>query len=68
VPFRASEDLGYDAPPLLVLLALIHRSAWKWNSQKLNFRFTEFSEVRTAPVLHRAVFLCTGQGDIVIHT
>jgi hypothetical protein len=25
---------------------LIHRSAWKGYSQKLNFRFTEFSEVR----------------------
>jgi fatty acid desaturase len=43
VPFRASEDLGYDAPPLLVLLALIHRSARKMNSA--NFVFTEFSEV-----------------------
>jgi hypothetical protein len=27
-------------------LGLIHRSAWKWNSPKLDFRFTEFSEVR----------------------
>ena len=34
MPFRASEDLGYDAPPLLVLLALIHRSAWNKNSAK----------------------------------
>ena len=24
----------------------IHPRAWKGNSQKLNFRFTEFSEVR----------------------
>jgi hypothetical protein len=24
----------------------IHPSAWKGNSQKLNFRFTEFSEVQ----------------------
>jgi hypothetical protein len=28
--------------------ALIHRSAWKVNSQKLDFRFTEFSEVEVA--------------------
>ena len=44
MPFRASEDLGYDAPPLLVLRALIHRSAWKWNSP--NFALPEFYEVR----------------------
>jgi hypothetical protein len=34
-------ELGGDALPL----ALIHGSAWKKNSQKLNFRFTAFSEV-----------------------
>jgi hypothetical protein len=34
VPFRASEHLGYHAPPLLVLLALIHLRAWKVNSAK----------------------------------
>ncbi len=28
-----------------VLRSLFHRSAWKGNSAKLNFRFTEFSEV-----------------------
>jgi len=33
-----------EAPALL--RALMHRSAWKVNSAKLNFRFTEFSEVR----------------------
>ena len=30
---------------LTLPLTLIHRSAWKVNSAKLNFRFTEFSEV-----------------------
>jgi hypothetical protein len=34
----------------LLLLALIHRSAWNRNSPKLNFAFTEFSEVRIASV------------------
>jgi hypothetical protein len=33
--------VGTSALPL----ALIHRSAWKRNSEKLDFRFTEFSEV-----------------------
>jgi hypothetical protein len=28
----------------------IHLSAWKVNSPKLNFRFTEFSEVQHSPV------------------
>jgi hypothetical protein len=34
-------------PPLLAERPrrFIQRSAWKVNSQKLNFRFTEFSEV-----------------------
>jgi len=32
---------------------LIHRSAWKGNSQKLNFRFTEFSEVHLCGILRR---------------
>jgi hypothetical protein len=27
-------------------VGVIHQSAWKWNSPKFNFRFTEFSEVR----------------------
>jgi hypothetical protein len=30
---------------------LIHRSAWKKNSPKLDFRFTEFSEVRILGIL-----------------
>jgi hypothetical protein len=34
VLFRTSEDVGYDVPPLLLLLALIHRSAWNRNSRK----------------------------------
>jgi hypothetical protein len=29
-----------------ILRGSMHQSAWKGNSQKLNFRFTEFSEVR----------------------
>jgi hypothetical protein len=37
--------------------ALIHPSAWKVHSEKMNFRFTEFSEVRVAPV-RRFVPLC----------
>jgi hypothetical protein len=28
----------------------------------------KFSEVPTAPVLHRAVFLCREREDVVIHT
>ena len=32
---------------------LIHRSAWKGNSQKLNFRFTEFSEVHLCGILRK---------------
>jgi hypothetical protein len=43
VPFGASERLGYDARPLLVLRALIHWSAWNRNSA--NFAFWGFSEV-----------------------
>jgi hypothetical protein len=39
---RAGRVASYEAVALL--LALIHRSAWKGYSQ--NFRFTEFSEVR----------------------
>ena len=31
---------------------LIHRSAWKVISAKLNFALTQFSEVRIAPVQH----------------
>src|SRR5215203_5247842 len=38
-----------QSPTLLV--APIHRSAWKGYSPKLDFRFTAFSEVRIAPVL-----------------
>jgi hypothetical protein len=38
--------MGSELQPPALLLALIHRSAWKWNSPKFNFRFTEFSEVR----------------------
>jgi hypothetical protein len=29
---------------------------------------SQVSEGRTAPVLHRAIFLCTEQGDVVIYT
>jgi hypothetical protein len=35
--------------PANSLLICIHRSAWKWNSQK--FALTEFSDVHIAPVL-----------------
>jgi hypothetical protein len=31
----------------LPLFTGVHRSAWKKNSAKLDFRFTEFSEIRT---------------------
>ena len=31
--------------------AYFHTSAWKVNSQKFNFRFTEFSEVALAVIL-----------------
>jgi hypothetical protein len=44
VLIRTREDLGYDVPPLLLLLALIHRSAW--NRISANFAITEFYEVR----------------------
>jgi hypothetical protein len=33
----------------------IHPSAWKGNSQKLNFRFTEFSEVQLRGCADRRV-------------
>jgi hypothetical protein len=35
---------------LPAIFALIHPSAWKVNSAKLDFRFTEFSEVHTIPI------------------
>jgi hypothetical protein len=34
VPFGASGNLGYDCPPLPILLVLIHPSAWNRRSQK----------------------------------
>jgi thiamine kinase-like enzyme len=40
-----AEDFRRDLRRLR-LLTHIHRSAWKRNSQKLNFALTEFSEVR----------------------
>src|SRR5919112_32064 len=42
---RESRD---SQEPWLSLYALIHRSPWKEDSPKLNFRFTEFSEVEVA--------------------
>ena len=39
-----SEDVGYDVPPILLLLALIHPSAW--NRLSANFAFTQFYVVR----------------------
>src|SRR5215208_1351123 len=38
-----------DAPACF--LTLIHPGAWKGNSPKLNFRFTEFSEVRQLGII-----------------
>jgi hypothetical protein len=38
--------MGSELQPPALLLALIHQSACKANSLKLNFRFTEFSEVQ----------------------
>src|SRR5215212_7935026 len=40
---------------------MIHRSAWKGNSAKLNFRFTEFSQqialtVRRVSLMHECIF------------
>ena len=40
---KSTKDRGYDAPAFL-LVALIHRSAWKRNSA--NFAMTEFSEIQ----------------------
>jgi hypothetical protein len=42
--------MGSELQPPALLLALIHRSACKANSPKLNFRFTEFSEVRAREI------------------
>src|SRR5215204_1773077 len=64
VPFRASEDLGYDAPPLL---ALIHRSAWNSNSRKFGknnvLNGTKFignsSALATVVALYNSVGLIT---------
>ena len=39
-----------DKRVLKTMNRLIHRRAWKRNSQKLNFRFTEFSEIGIAAV------------------
>jgi hypothetical protein len=49
-PPEAFEGLMSLAASAL-LLTLIHRSAWKGNSAKLNFRFTEFYEVRIYLIL-----------------
>ena len=49
MPFGASERLGYDARPFLVLRALIHWSAW--NRYSANFAFWAFCEVRIHGVL-----------------
>src|SRR5215213_7530234 len=47
-----STKLTYDSALRSAPRTAIHLSAWKANSPKLNFRFTEFSEVRIAPVQH----------------
>jgi hypothetical protein len=44
VLFRTSEDVGYDVPLLLLLLALIHRSAWNRNSA--TFAELRYGELR----------------------
>ena len=41
-------------PWILLFLPSIHRNAWKWNSPKLNFRFTEFYEIRPATLRRSA--------------
>ena len=48
--FRRLPHKGRSVAPSAPSLALIHRSAWRGYSPKLNFRFTEFSEVHTIPV------------------
>src|ERR687891_165182 len=45
----SSEPKEVPASHLLVQVTLIHRSAWKWDSQK--FALRGFSDVRVAPVL-----------------
>src|SRR5918999_728787 len=41
-----SEAAGFPSVGPGLLLVLIHSSAWKVNSPKSNFRFTEFAELR----------------------
>jgi len=44
---EGSKILSFLYQPRLVCSSLLHlRSSWKVNSPKLDFRFTEFSEVR----------------------
>jgi hypothetical protein len=57
VPFRAREDLGYDARPLLVLRALIHRSAWNKNSPKFGTLSLAWVASLSLATLPRAVLL-----------
>src|SRR5215213_10994711 len=56
--------------PWLSLYALIHRSPWKEDSLNLNFRFTEFYEVRSKRIRgllldHRLGTLCGRYGVCV---
>jgi len=55
---RISRAGAYLWAPV-ISFALIHASAWKGNSAKLNFRFTEFSEALPhSPGPMRQGFLC----------
>jgi hypothetical protein len=47
--------------------ALIHPSAWKGNSQKSNFRFTAFSEVRFGE-LRKSGHREDAPGALMVHT
>src|SRR5215203_2682386 len=45
---RLPRDCSRSIPISQTPWSIMHRSAWKVNSPKLDFRFTEFSEVRQA--------------------
>jgi hypothetical protein len=45
-------------PSMRSRLSLIHPSAWKVNSAKLDFRLTEFSEVRLTIILGSSYTRC----------
>src|SRR5215203_4342611 len=77
-PFFSETQMKGVSLPCAVIVYSMARKVWK---KRLIFRESDKGEVRIlkvlgssppalciAPVLHWAVFLCTEQGDVVIHT